>query len=181
MQVPRMIKNDSPIPFFKAFSKDLNLILTHHAVDNQATNGMLNRSHKKKKVLKTCENYKNYVLEYLWVLCFSDYSWQGKQVRPQTWKNYLTEIAHWLICFKKWRKEHLENYRPLDFTSVPGKDDGADPSKAILRHVQDEEVIWDSQHGFSTCWPCLTNLVAFYHGVTPSVDKGRATDAVPPS
>lgn len=74
MQVPRMIKNDSPIPFFKAFSKDLNLILTHHAVDNQATNGMLNRSHKKKKVLKTCENYKNYVLEYLGVLCFSDYS-----------------------------------------------------------------------------------------------------------
>ena len=80
------------------------------------------------------------------------------------------------IC-KKGRKEDLGNYKPVSLTSVPGKVTEPIILSAITWHVQDNQVIRPSQHGFMKGRSCLTNLI-FYDKVTRLVDEGKAVDVV---
>ncbi|PKU30181.1 rna-directed dna polymerase from mobile element jockey-like [Limosa lapponica baueri] len=99
-------------------------------------------------------------------------SWQSGEV-PADWKRGKITPS-----FKKGKMEGLGNYRPVSLTSVPSKIIEQILLESLLRHVENKEVIGDSQYGFTNGKSCQPNLVALHHGVTALVDKRRATDVI---
>ncbi|KAK4827884.1 LOW QUALITY PROTEIN: hypothetical protein QYF61_022307 [Mycteria americana] len=94
-------------------------------------------------------------------------SWLTGEV-PVDWK-----LASITPIYKKGQKEDLGNYRP-----VLGKVMEQGIYSAIMWHLQDNEVIRPSQHGFMKGRSCLINLISFYDKVIHPVDDGKAGDVV---
>jgi len=73
--------------------------------------------------------------------------------------------------FKKGKKEDPRNYRLVSLTSIPGKVMQQFILDAICKQVEEKQVIRTSQHGFTKGKSCLTNLIAYYDGMTSWVDE----------
>ncbi|KAK4818869.1 hypothetical protein QYF61_021074 [Mycteria americana] len=89
-------------------------------------------------------------------------------------------LANVMPISKKGWKENPGNYRPVSLTLVPGKLMEQIILSAITWHVEDNQGIKPSQHGFRKGKSCLTNLIFFYDKVTRLVDEGKAVDVVYP-
>ena len=80
--------------------------------------------------------------------------------------------------FKKGSRDNPGNYRPVSLTSVVGKVLERVIRDRIYDHLERNNVIKDSQHGFVKGRSCLTNLIEFFDKVTKQVDEGKAVDVV---
>ena len=87
-------------------------------------------------------------------------------------------IADVTLVFRKGKKEDPGNYRPVSFTSVPGKVMEQLVLDAISRQLKEKKVIRSSQHRFTRGKSCSTNLVTFYDVITGWVDGGRAVHVI---
>ena len=73
---------------------------------------------------------------------------------------------------KRKKKKKINGTGSVSLTSVLGKIMEQIFLKTPIRHVENkDEVIGGNQHGFTKGTSCLTNLVAFYDGITASVYK----------
>ncbi|GAB0189194.1 mitochondrial enolase superfamily member 1 [Grus japonensis] len=93
------------------------------------------------------------------------YIYQYKQERtgevPEDWRK-----ASVTPVFKKGKKEDPGNYRPVSLTSIPGKVMEQLILEVISNRVEEKKVIGSGQHEFTKGKSCLTNLIAFYDGMT---------------
>jgi len=62
--------------------------------------------------------------------------------------------------------------------SIPGKVIEQLIQEIMIKQVEEKKAIRSSQHGFPKGKSRLTNLIAFYDGMTGWVDEGRAVDVV---
>ncbi|KAK4821580.1 hypothetical protein QYF61_023487 [Mycteria americana] len=102
----------------------------------------------------------------------SSHSLRNRKGEDKPWVTHPTPFP------KKGRKEDPGNYTPVSLTSVLGKLMEQVILSAITRHVEDNQGIKPSPHGFRKGRSCLTNLTSFYNKVTRLVDKGKAVVAV---
>jgi len=92
---------------------------------------------------------------------------------PDDWKS-----ANISPIFKKGNRNIADNYRPVSFTSLICKMFESIIRDAIVRHLEDNSLLRDSQHGFRKGRLCLTNLLTFMDKVTGYLDSGVPVDTV---
>ncbi|KAK4832181.1 hypothetical protein QYF61_020961 [Mycteria americana] len=115
-------------------------------------------------------------------------SWEGFPSPVACLPGEISNVHRRCMTFSKVSKcdAHLQkgpeedpgNYRPVSLTLVLGKVMEQIILGAITQHVQDNQVIRPSQHGFMKGRSCLTNLISFYDKPTHLVDEGKAVDVV---
>ena len=90
---------------------------------------------------------------------------------PDEWRE-----ANVIPIFKKGSRAEPGNYRPVSLTSVPGKLLERLVKNDIDAHVENNNLLKDSQHGFRRNRSTQTNLIEFGNVITGWADEGKCFD-----
>ena len=94
-------------------------------------------------------------------------------VIPAAWKE-----AHVTPICKSGDHQSPTSYRPISLTSIPCKILERLIKKAILTHLQRNELISDSQHGLLPGRSCIMNLLLYMDSLTQARDDGLISDTI---
>lgn len=94
-------------------------------------------------------------------------------VVPDDWK-----IANITPIFKKGDRKLASNHRPISLTSVVGKSLESIIRDKLVAHLESNNLIRNSQHGFRSKRSCLTNLVEFYDNLLKIHDCTKSLDII---
>ena len=92
---------------------------------------------------------------------------------PEDWRT-----ANVTPVFKKGGKGNPGNYRPISLTSIPCKIMELLLKDAIVKHLNENNLIKESQHGFMKNKSCTTNLLEFLEVLTKALDSGDCFDVI---
>ncbi|KAL7630702.1 UNVERIFIED_CONTAM: hypothetical protein RMT77_019088 [Armadillidium vulgare] len=88
------------------------------------------------------------------------------------------KLANITPIFKKGDHKLPNNYRPISLTSIVGKIFEAILASRLVGHLEDHELLNNSQHGFRKNRSCLTNLLEFFNEVINNVDNHKSYDVI---
>ena len=92
---------------------------------------------------------------------------------PLAWKQgNITPI------FKKGSRNSVGNYRPVSLTSVPCRIMESIIKDHIIKHLDDNNLVVPTQHGFVKKRSTVTNLLEFFEKVTSKVDSNQPMDLI---
>ena len=90
---------------------------------------------------------------------------------PDDWTN-----ANVSPIFKKGDRHRAENYRPVSLTSVTSKLLEHIVCRAIMHHLEENDILTSKNHGFRSGFSCETQLVATMDELSSSYDQGKQVD-----
>ena len=148
-----------------------NIIITEEIVYKKLCSLKSNKAHEDdgmgSLMLKELANESKGVLTIIYNRCLSD------SKIPNHWK-----MANVTPIFKKGKKCDASNYRPVSLTSHVCKIVESIIKDSIISHINVNNLLNESQHGFISKHSCLTNLLHFIETVTDYVDQGYPVDVI---
>ena len=83
-----------------------------------------------------------------------------------------------VLCYKKGDKHDLINYRPISLTCICCKLLEHIISSNVMSHLENNNILYDLQHGFRPSRSCETQLISFLQHVSQSNNQNIQTDVV---
>ena len=106
----------------------------------------------------------------LWLLWKS--SFDSGKIPPDLKLQYITPL------YKKGNKTEAVNYRPVSITSHIIKIFERVMRKHLVNHLEENQALPDSQHGFRKSRSCLTQLIEHIDTVLKSLNDGNEVDVI---